>query len=133
MSRPRVVMFGGPVVVISGSFASWLERSAKLRKLAHEVRGLNDEITEGLQEIHFAAVAFDKHVASATGSKQDSGAEVASQSTYVSTTTAADLLDCTDRAVRLACSQGRLSARCVDGRWQVDRQDIERFAEQRNR
>jgi hypothetical protein len=131
MSRPRSVMVDGPAVVVSGRFAFWLDRTVNLRKLAIDVRGLDPEISEALDAILLAAFTA-RQATSAVGSKQDNRAEVASHSEHVSTTTAADILDCTDRAVRLACSQGRLSGRCVDGRWQVDRLDLERFAGQRN-
>ena len=132
VTRPRSVMFDGPAVVVSGRFAYWLERTVNLRRLALDVRGSDAELTEALHAIHLAALTFEEQAASATGRKQETEPEVTPESTYVTTPKAADLLGCTDRAVRLACSEGRLSGRCIDGRWRVDRQDLERFKELRN-
>jgi excisionase family DNA binding protein len=46
---------------------------------------------------------------------------------WVSVTDAADLLNIGDRAVRLACQQGRLDGELVSGRWRIRRQAIDDF------
>ncbi len=131
MTRPKSAMFDGPVVVISGRVAYWLEHTVDLRRLALDVRGSDVELTESLHAIHLAALTFEQQMASATGSERDSEPEVSAGSTYVTTPKAADSLGCTERAVRLACSEGRLAGSRVDGRWQVATGDLERFKELR--
>jgi hypothetical protein len=132
-SRSAYALFLEPTVVLSGQFCAWLERAAGLRPLALEVRGADEVASAGLHAIHLAALAWREQVGSANGSTRDNGAEAGAHSEreHFGTSAAARVIGITDRGVRLACSEGRLSARRVDGRWRIELADLERFKELR--
>jgi excisionase family DNA binding protein len=50
----------------------------------------------------------------------------------VSTTTAATILGITDRAVRRAITEKRLTATTLDGRYRIDRDDLAKYLATRN-
>lgn len=115
----------GAVVVVTARTAAWLERHADLRRLRTEVRGTDPEVDAVLVALGVAAASWS---ASAVGSVRAPAPEVAAESEVrLSTSSAADLLGVTDRAVRLACKGGRLRAERVGGRWLIDREDVEHF------
>lgn len=115
----------GPVVVVPGRVAAWLERNADLRRLRTEVRGGDAEVDAVLVALATCALAWRT---SAVGRERAPEPEVvASSGQRLSTSQAAALLSRSDRAVRMACSAGRLPAEQVGGRWLIDREDLEHY------
>ncbi len=125
--RPEDYIHGeqGPVAIIPGRVAAWLVRYAEIRRLRVENRGVDREIDAALVALTVAAY---KWRASRIGSQVEQAAEVAQRSTMrLSSAEAAELLEVTDRAVRLAIQQGRLQAERVGRRWVIHREDLEHF------
>ena len=111
-------------MVVPARVWHFLERYCGARDLQARVRGRDGEVDNVLEALHAATVFW---AASVTGTTVRQQAEVAPRSKKLSTTEAADLLGITDRAVRIACSSGRLVAEQVNGRWQIDREAIAHF------
>jgi hypothetical protein len=115
-------------VSLSAPICKWLWSVSNLKTLKAAARDAAPEVVMALQSIESAALTCGT---SSNGSKAAKREEAPSRSGHVNVRQAADLLGYTDRAVRLACTEGRLSGRLVDGRWQVDTQDLDRFKDLR--
>lgn len=128
MGRPDAAAYlvgvQGAAAVVPGRVAAWLERHGHLNELRARARGGDPEIDAALVALRIAALTWR---ASATGTEDAPEPEVGPRSEWLSTTTAAGHLGITDRAVRLAISQGRLPAEQVDGRWRISREDTEHY------
>ena len=131
MTPPRpaehYVHGGGEVVVVPARVAAWLD-SRGLSTLRVNARGADPEVDAVLAALHLASLHWRTSVrpeAAAEVAKPQ--AEVASGLTWMTTTQAADRIGIGDRAVRLAISEGRLSAEQIDGRWRIARDDVEHF------
>lgn len=120
----------GPVAVVSGRTAAWLLAVADLARLRIAHRGMDAEIDNQLLAVTHVANAW-RAATSATsadsGSALDELPEVAPGSKSMTTRTAAERIGITDRAVRLACDEGRIPATRVNGRWQLERSAVEDF------
>lgn len=118
----------GPAVVISAETAYYLEKltDGAVSRLRVRARGANQRVGQELLEIREAAMRFT--LPALPEVKADS-AEVARDSEqWLSVIEVADLLGLTDRAVRLACSEGRLEAQQDDARrWRITRQAYEHY------
>jgi excisionase family DNA binding protein len=115
----------GPAVVLSARTAAWLERHAGLTSLRVRVRGTDPAISRELEEVRRAGMLW---CASATGSPVAPEPELAAPSKqWLSTGQVAELLNVTDRAVRLACASGRLEAVQVAGRYRITREAIAHY------
>ncbi len=118
----------GPTILLTSRFAAWLEAQG-LSALRVNARGIDPEFDAQLSALHFAALwwrtATSAH-AEAAAEIFRPDAEVAPVLT-VNTTKAAELLDISPRAVRLAAKAGRLQAEKVDGQWRITREDVEHF------
>ncbi|MBB6343777.1 excisionase family DNA binding protein [Nonomuraea muscovyensis] len=114
----------GPVVVVPGRVAAWLERHAQLGRLRIERRGQDPEVDAVLAALRQAAAAWRS---SATGTPNTNQPEPVPLSPQMGTSSAADLLGITDRAVLKAIHEGRLPAERVAGRWLITREDVEHF------
>lgn len=115
----------GPAVLLDARTCAWLEKYASLTSLRVKVRGTDPVISKELEEIRFAAMAWRS---SATGTAGDTEPELASESSqWLSTGEAADLLNMTDRAIRKAIAEDRLSATNQGGRWRITREDVEHY------
>lgn len=121
----------GPVAVIDGRVCAVLNRLLGLDKIRAQVRGQNPQLDQALLAIHLAALATES---SSTGTNPAPQPEPVPQSKHqlnndtVSTTTAATLLGITDRAIRKAIIEKRLTATNVDGRYRIPRDALERYA-----
>jgi excisionase family DNA binding protein len=111
----------GPSVVIDGRTCAWLERYAHLSALRVQVRGTVPDISTQLEEIRVAAMAWRS---SATGTEEAPTAELAARSQWLSTKEAAEQLHMTDRAVRKAIREGRLTATAVGRAYRVAIEDV---------
>ncbi len=116
----------GPVVVVTARVAAWLDARG-LSALRVNARGVDAEVDAVLAALHYAALSWRTSLSSAQSEVAGPDVEDAPGLTWVSSSTAADLLGITDRAVRLAMESGRLPAEKVDGRWRVAREDLEHF------
>jgi len=118
------------VAVISGRTAAWLLSIADLPRLRIAHRGTDAEVDSQLLALTHVANAW-RAATSATsadsGSALDELPEVAPASKVMTTKTAAERIGITDRAVRLACDQGRIPATRVVGRWQLERSDVDAY------
>lgn len=124
--RPASYVHGadGPVVVVPGRVAAWLERNARLREMHQHSRGADPEVDAVVVGLLLAARAWR---ASATGSADAVRPEVGAGSQELSTREAADLLHVTDRAIRQAITDGRLQAQRIGSRWVLQRENVEHY------
>jgi len=115
----------GPVVIVPGRIAAWLERHADLNSVRVSSRGLDAEADAVLVALRVAALAWR---GAATGSQQPAEPEVTGSSRqWMTTSQAGTRLGITDRAVRLAIQERRLPAENVDGRWRITNEDLAHF------
>ena len=114
----------GPAVLISARTAAWLERYADLSSLRVRVRGTDPEVSAHLEQIRYAAMSWR---GSATGTTDDTEAEPAASSKWLTTGQAAGLLQVTPRAVRKAIARGALAAEDDGGRYRISREDLEHY------
>jgi excisionase family DNA binding protein len=110
-------------VIVPQRVAAWLERHAQLGRLRIDVRGADAEVDNVLTALRLAAMAWRD---SACGTDARNLTEVEPLS-VLSTVQAAGELGITDRAVRLAIQEGRLTGQQVSGRWQISREDLEHY------
>ena len=118
----------GPIAIFDAEVCAILDRLPDVRRLRKEARGRNPRLDQALLALRLTGLAHTE--TSATGSKVAPVAEPRPRSSQqlnddtVSTTTAAALLNITDRAVRQAITEKRLPAEKYDGRWRITRQDL---------
>jgi hypothetical protein len=112
----------GPVAIITGRVAALLDRHVDLGRLRIEVRGQDAEFDSGLVAL---AVAGATWRSSATGNASAAEPEPGAQ--WFSTTAAGARLGITDRAVRKAAADNRLTATLLDGRWRISAEAIEHY------
>ncbi|MDT5012794.1 MAG: hypothetical protein QOH57_4411 [Mycobacterium sp.] len=129
-----VVGLDGAGVLVSGSVCALLHRLLDLDRVRTQVRGQNPQLDQTLLAMRLAAIAATE--SSSTGTISAPQPEPVPSSKYqpgetVGTTTAAMILNMTDRAVRKAIAENRLRATQVDGRYRINRGDI--LAYQANR
>lgn len=116
----------GPAVVLDARACAWLEQYARLSSVRKDFRGTDPHISQQLEEIRYAAMAWWRASAS-TGTEHDSEAEVAAPSKWLTTGQAADLLGITSRAVRLAIARGDVPAEKVGTHNRISRADVEHY------
>jgi excisionase family DNA binding protein len=114
----------GPCVILPARIAAWLESHAEINQIRLEARGVDPEVDAVLNAIRVAAMAWRT---SATGTPHAAEPEEMSESLWMSTTTAADKLDMTDRGIRQAIRENRLRATNVSGRWRINEEDLEHY------
>lgn len=111
----------GPIAIVPGRVAAWLESRLQLDRVRREIRGADAEIDFVLIALGTVANAWRT---AETGSKAAAEPEAGPTSKWVGTQQAATALSITERAVRLAIAEHRLPAEKVDGRWRITREDI---------
>jgi excisionase family DNA binding protein len=122
----------GRTVVVPHRVAWQLVERAGLGSYATETRGRDEEVDNVLMALRIAARVWEQDCTSATsGSRLAEVAEVPAPSGLMSTKQAADRLDITDRAVRLACRQGRLPALREGRSYRIDPAHLEHYRTQR--
>ncbi|MGV3714346.1 helix-turn-helix domain-containing protein [Pseudolysinimonas sp.] len=114
----------GGAVILPARVAAYLERYAGLNEFRIQHRGTDPQVDNALVALHSVATNWR---ASVTGSRTAAPAEVEPESKWLGTTAAANRLGITDRGVRLAIQEERLPATIIDGRWLIDREDLEHF------
>lgn len=118
----------GPVVIVGGRVAAWLERHANLRAIRTAHRGIDPEVDAVMVALGVAAATWRQRVAASA----DHGTEQAKQAAPVPRSTlttkqAATLLDMSERGIRDACAEGRLPAERHGGQWAIAREDAEHY------
>lgn len=122
---PAAYVHTGAVVVVPARIAAWLDRHADLRAIRTGHRGADAEVDSVLIALATAAAAWRQtQQVPPPGTTLARDPEPAAPSPLTSTQ-AADLLGCTDRAIRRAAAEGRLSATKSAGRWRIEREDLE--------
>ena len=108
-------------MVVPARVALVLERAFDFNKLRVRLRGQDPEIDDVLLGLHTAAAGFvnrqTEAVASDCGSTVAPSSEVPSGSTLMTASQVADVAGCTERAVTLAATTGRLDGLKLAGRW----------------
>lgn len=121
---PEHYLHGG-VVIVPERVAAFLLRYAGLGRLSSQVRGADAEVDAVLVALGTAGQQWRTSV---TGSEVAPVSEVVARSGWLSSTQAGEQLGVTSRAVLLAISEQRLQAEKVDGRWRLNREDVEHYA-----
>lgn len=112
----------GPVVVVSGRVAAWLERAAALDRLRVEARGSADaEVYAVLAALHTAALAWRGSV---SGTPPANRAELPPPSSSMTVQEVAARVGLGDRAVTKAIAKGRLRARRSGRQWLIEAEDV---------
>jgi len=120
-------------VWLPGQVAAWLERTTDLALKRSQVKG-EPELWVPLAAIRLAAAEHNSGPTSVNGSNRAPSPEVGPdfEVQHLEVAVAAGLIGITDRAVRLACQQGRLPATRRGGRWQIRRADALNFKSERS-
>lgn len=111
---------------VTAEMAGWLVRQPEFRALRTKARGQHPAVHAYLTAV---TVVGQEWISSVSGTPVASISEQApSLRTWVTTREAADLLDLSStRAVTQAIARKRLKARNEDGRWQIEREDLEHY------
>ena len=105
-------------LVISADTAYLLETFGDIKRLRQRIRGRYPNVSQELLDLRTVAMSYDPE---RLPEAEVDSAELAAQSEvdWLSPQRVADLLGISDRAVRLACSQGRIDAQQVGSRWRI--------------
>jgi hypothetical protein len=115
-----------PAVILSAETCHLLNRIFNLRAVHNHVRD-RPRVAQEIADIRDTAAALTSLPEAGVGS-----AEVApGLEQWLTPQAVADLEGITDRAVRLACTEGRIDADQVGGRWQISRQAYEDYRTER--
>jgi len=112
----------GPVVIVSGRVAAWLNRHAGLNEYRIDHRGEDPDVDSTLNALRIAELKWREAV---TGTKEAAPPEP--QREWMSTTQAATQTRIGERAIRKAIDAGRLKAISVNGRWRIRREDLAHY------
>ena len=134
-SREYLVGVDGIGVEVPGWAADWLERQTDLAKQRIAARGVDPALDEVLLAIRRAAVM------SRSDSSADPGADLGTTaaggtallrtSGQLTVNEAAGLIGIQRRAVRKACTEGRLPAVMVGSQWLIQREDAANYQRRR--
>lgn len=111
-------------VVVPARIAALIYRRTGLGDVRVSLRGIDPEVDAVLMALHIAAL---KWRGSATGSETAPAPEPVASSSWLTTTEAAGLAGVTDRALRKAIADGRLTSTRVSGRHRISREDLEHY------
>lgn len=127
----RLVQADGSVVV-PGAVADGVLRLLVLGVTRASQRNAGGRPTDSVLEVLHAL--NQAAVKAAESSTSGSGSDIAEKRTMITqdgnwmdSKEAAALLDCTDRAIRLACGQGRLYARKTGRQWMIHEKDLDTY------
>ena len=121
---PEAYTHLGGIVVVPSRIAALLDQHLRLDRFRKNVRGQDAELDAVLLAIRLAAVAHS----SAAGTIPAKTPEPQPHSrSGLMVPAAAIHLGISDRAVRKAMAEGRLSAQKIDGRWSTSFADIEAY------
>lgn len=111
-------------VVVPARIAALIYRRTSLGDVRISLRGVDPEVDAVLMALHIAAL---KWRGSATGSEAAPAPEPAASSDWLTTTEAAGLAGVTDRALRKAIADRRLTSTRIGGRHRITREDLEHY------
>jgi hypothetical protein len=112
-----------PICIIPGRSAAYLENYAGLDEYRIANRGTDPDVDNVLMALHQVALAWR---GAATGTRQ-AVKPAPDAPLFMSTTQAAIQTQRGERAIRKACTEGRLKAHQLNGRWQISREDIAHY------
>lgn len=112
----------GPGVFVPCSVAAWLNDRYRLDLVRGQVRGTDPDVDAVLMAITQAAKAWRL-----TDYGSIPGLLPEPDGQWISTRKAAGILGVSDRAVRAAIATRKLPAEQVDGRWRIQRHDIDNY------
>ena len=138
-ARPRCLI-SEPYVRVPPMVAAFLDRHLPLMDLRIRARGLDSDIDDVLIGLRVAAVSYREtrraEILAATSgpTSEPLAAKPEVGRRWYSTRDVADALDRTDRAVRLAASEGRLHGeKDAEGRWHFSTDHVAAFVATRTR
>lgn len=114
----------GEVVILSARVCSFLFKHAGLAEFRQRYRGGDAELDNTLTAM---SIAYRRWLGSAVGTTRPVAPELDGSSLWLSTTEVAGRLLMTDRGVRKAITDGRLSAEMVAGRYRVSREALAHY------
>lgn len=119
----------GPSVTLDGLLCAKLNKLLGLDKIRAQLRGKDRHLDEGLLAIRLTAAAYESSSAGTYSAPQPVPVSRSTQqlNDTVSTSTAADILGLTDRAIRKAITENRLKATQLDKRWRIHRDDLAQY------
>ena len=125
----------GPGMWLPGWGADWLERQTNVGERRIAQRGVDPIVDDVLIAVRESAMRWRaaSDLNADFGSYEAPTAEVVRRSVgeLLGSKAAGDLVGKSDRAVRLACAEGRLAHQIVDGRYVISRDDILAYANYR--
>ena len=123
MTRPPAHLvhgLDGPIVIVSGRVAAWLNRHAGLNQYRIDHRGEDGDVDSTLNALRLAELGWRE---AATGTKEAAPPEPQRQ--WMSTSHAASQMRVGERAIRKAIYEGRLKATKNDqGHWRIRHEDL---------
>ena len=126
--RPAEAFVHGDIALVRGAMAHKLLERGDFKTWTANHYGDDPEFDTMLRALRMAAARRTSDATSALGSESAAQPEVTPQlASVINAMQAAALLGVTDRAVRLAIAGGKLPAQQVGRRWQIDRNDVERY------
>lgn len=116
-----------PAVIVSAETCHLLNRIFNLRAVHSHVRD-NPRVAQEIADIRDIGAGFTP-----LPEVEVTSAEVAQRlEQWLTPQAVADLEGITDRAVRLACTEGRIEAEQVGGRWQISQTAYEQYRTERS-
>ena len=129
-----------PVVLVPSWLAAWIEARTDLNRVRIAARGENVAVDDGLAKFHAVALQHDPAAGLTSAATSDCGSSFVAKAELpqgldqhpLTSSEASGLIGISDRAVRLACSAGRLPARQLGGSWLIDRADALNYKTRRS-
>jgi hypothetical protein len=122
--RSYLLKAGEDWLMLPPRIAALIERRTNISSLRVQVRGVDPEATDVLEQLRMAALSWSS---SSTGTTDDESRELAAPSKWMGTSEVAKGLGQTREAVGKAIRTGRLAARKLNDRYQIDREDYEHY------
>jgi excisionase family DNA binding protein len=119
----RYIVEVGPGVLVPIRIAAML--NAYLKPLRIKMRGHDSELDQVLLDFARIAMTFDSSERGTIDAPTPEPRRDLSE--WVTTSIAADIIGITERAVRRAIAERRISAQKLSGGWCLTRQDVEQF------
>lgn len=120
--QPERYSHPGPVAVVPGRVAAWLDRHAGLSRIRIENRGLDPEVDAVLVALHLAGLAWKTSVGGQPVAPDDAPQP---RSDRLTTREAARLLGVHPRTVVRHIAGGVLRAERIGRAWVVNQEDVQ--------
>jgi excisionase family DNA binding protein len=130
--RPSYLMRAGEAwVMVPPRIAAFIESRTNVKALRVKLRGVDPEATAVLEDLRAAALSWRGCPQTTTG--VDSARKPPARSSRLTTGQAADLAKVSRQAIGKAIRTGHLTAIKIDGRYQIERRDLDQWRSTRPR